>query len=99
MAERMWELAAQQPGFLGADSVREGAVGITVSYWHDLESIHAWKMHAEHQEAQRLGRERWYRSYTLRIARVERETAVSMTDCQADIGGSDTLRTSYPMDR
>lgn len=87
MAERMETLAAQQPGFLGADSVRQGAVGITVSYWRDLASIHAWKMHAEHREAQRLGRERWYRSYTLRIARVERETAIGMASTEISGGG------------
>lgn len=38
MADRMVELASQQPGFLGVESAREG-VGITVSYWSDLESI------------------------------------------------------------
>ncbi|MCZ2406076.1 MAG: antibiotic biosynthesis monooxygenase [Burkholderiales bacterium] len=72
MAARMVELAAQQPGFLGAESAREG-LGITVSYWADLESIAAWKQNAEHLEAQRLGREQWYAGFRLRIARVERD--------------------------
>ncbi len=66
-------LAAQQPGFLGVETARDGSVfGITVSYWKDEESIVAWKNHAEHQWAQKLGREKWYKSYTLRIAKVER---------------------------
>lgn len=72
MAARMVELVAQQPGFLGAESAREG-LGITVSYWADLESIAAWKQNAEHLEAQRLGREQWYAGFRLRIARVERD--------------------------
>lgn len=72
MAGRMVELAQQQPGFLGVESARDG-VGITVSYWRDLESIRAWKAHPEHQEAQRLGHERWYASATTRIALVERD--------------------------
>ena len=72
MAERMVELAMQQPGFLGAESVRDG-LGITVSYWADLASIAAWKQNAEHLEAQRLGREQWYAGFRLRIARVERD--------------------------
>lgn len=50
MAVRMVELAAQQPGFLGVESARE-EVGITVSYWKDLESIKAWKADLEHKEA------------------------------------------------
>ncbi|MBU3056580.1 antibiotic biosynthesis monooxygenase family protein [Pseudomonas indica] len=72
MAERMVELAAEQPGFLGVESARE-AIGITVSYWRDLESIAAWKRNAEHREAQRLGRSQWYAGFRLRIAKVERE--------------------------
>ena len=64
-AERMLELAAEQPGYLGVESAREG-LGITVSYWRDLESIRRWKTHAEHREAQRQGIENWYASYCTR---------------------------------
>ncbi len=71
-AARMEELAERQPGYLGHESARE-ELGITVSYWRDLESIERWKTHAEHREAQRSGRERWYADYRIRIARVERE--------------------------
>lgn len=72
MAERMVELASRQPGFLGIESARDG-LGITVSYWRDLPSIAAWRADVEHLAAQRLGKERWYRRYRLRIARVERD--------------------------
>jgi len=72
MADRMVELAATQPGFLGMETVRED-LGITVSYWDSLESIANWKKNAEHREAQRLGRRKWYSSFRVRIARVERE--------------------------
>ena len=73
MAERMVELARQQPGFLGVESVRDAqGFGITVSYWRDEASIAAWKAHAEHAVAQRLGRERWYGAFALRVCRVER---------------------------
>jgi heme-degrading monooxygenase HmoA len=72
MADRMVELAAQQPGFLGVESAREG-VGITVSYWQDLASIKAWKMNAEHLVAQQTGRSDWYTQYKTRIAKVERD--------------------------
>jgi heme-degrading monooxygenase HmoA len=73
MAERMLSLARQQPGYLGAESVRNAAgEGITVSYWRDEASIAAWRQHAEHLQARHLGRTRWYAGYQLRIARVER---------------------------
>ena len=71
-AERMLELASRQPGFLGVESARE-EVGITVSYWADLESIKAWKAVAEHREAQSKGREKWYSAFKTRIALVERD--------------------------
>ncbi len=72
MAHRMMELAEQQPGFLGAESVRDG-LGITVSYWESLEAIRNWKRHAEHLVAQQKGREIWYAEYKTRICRVERD--------------------------
>ncbi|QBK04949.1 antibiotic biosynthesis monooxygenase [Hylemonella gracilis] len=73
MAERMVELAAQQAGFLGVESVRGAdGFGITVSYWRSEEDIVAWRRHAEHQVAQAQGRAQWYEHYELRVARVER---------------------------
>ncbi len=72
MSDVMVVLAAAQPGFLGVDSARE-EVGITVSYWRDLESISAWKRNAEHVVAQRTGRATWYECYSTRIAKVERD--------------------------
>lgn len=73
MAERMVQLAAQQPGFLGIESVRSAdGTGITVSYWDSERAIAGWKQHMEHQTAQRLGREVWYADFALRVAKVER---------------------------
>lgn len=72
MADHMLKLAATQQGFLGMESVRDG-LGITVSYWESLEAIANWKRNAAHREAQRLGREKWYASFRVRVARVERE--------------------------
>lgn len=75
MAARMVELAEQQPGFLGIESARE-AVGITVSYWADLDSIKNWKENTEHLNAQKKGRESWYASFKVRISRVERDYGI-----------------------
>ncbi len=72
MAVKMLGLASKLPGFLGFESARED-VGITVSYWSDLESIKSWKANVEHKVAQRLGHEKWYSSFKTRISRVERD--------------------------
>lgn len=74
MAERMEALAARQPGYLGLEAFRESSgAGTTISYWKTLEDLQSWKKNVEHREAQRLGRERWYRTYRLRVCRVEYE--------------------------
>jgi heme-degrading monooxygenase HmoA len=73
MAERMAALALRQPGCLGAESARNAdGFGLTVSYFASEADILAWKRHAEHVLAQRLGQTRWYEHYELRIAKVER---------------------------
>lgn len=73
MAERMVELAASQPGFLGVESARDATgFGITTSYWTSLDAIAAWKRHSAHLVAQRRGRQDWYARFELRVARVER---------------------------
>ncbi len=72
VAERMMALAAQQPGFLGVESTRDDALGITVSYWTSLEAIAAWKAQGEHRVAQAHGHAKWYQHFETRIARVER---------------------------
>jgi len=72
MADRMVELAQQQPGFLGVESARN-EIGITVSYWTDLTSIKNWREHAEHTIAREKGRADWYKAFKTRIAKVERD--------------------------
>lgn len=75
MANRMIELAEQQSGFLGMESARED-VGITVSYWADLDSIKNWKANSEHLEAQKIGRKSWYDTFKVRISKVERDYGI-----------------------
>ncbi len=72
VANKMLELVATQQGFIGVESARN-EIGITVSYWESLEDIKNWKNNAEHLIAQQLGRDVFYKSYTTRICKVERE--------------------------
>jgi heme-degrading monooxygenase HmoA len=75
MADVMYNAASVQDGFLGVEFVynTEQRMGITSSYWRDAEAISRWKQEAEHLTAQRLGQERWYSAYHIRICRVERD--------------------------
>jgi heme-degrading monooxygenase HmoA len=78
MAEAMFQLASQQPGFLGFESAREG-LGITVSYWDNPESISAWQRNSSHLVAQQRGRAEWYQAFKVRVCRVERDYAFQRT--------------------
>jgi len=77
MSDRMLELAEQQEGFLGVESARD-VLGITVSYWKDQESIRKWKENTEHTTAREKGRNEWYLSFNVRIAKVERDYGLNL---------------------
>lgn len=72
MAKEMEKLVQTQPGFLGYESARE-EIGITVSYWKDLNSIKMWKENPVHTIARENGRKIWYQNFKVRITKVERD--------------------------
>jgi heme-degrading monooxygenase HmoA len=79
-AQRMLELAAQQPGFLGVESARSDGLGITLSYWQSEEAIRAWREHAEHSAVREQGRADWYAAFATRVAKVERAYSFSRSE-------------------
>lgn len=72
MSQQMEALSKQQDGYLGMDSARND-LGITVSYWKNLEAIKNWKQQTDHLVAQKKGRTDWYQWYKVRVCMVERE--------------------------
>ena len=80
MADKMVEMASQQPGFLGVESARDAdGLGITVSYWESEEAIANWRKNAEHRIAQGQGRGKWYAEFVTRVAKVERTNVFTRT--------------------
>jgi uncharacterized protein len=76
MGTAMDELARQQPGFIGVDSVRsDSGEGITVSRWSSIAAMVSWRNVVAHQGAQREGRNRWYEWYRSDVARVDRTSS------------------------
>ena len=71
-AARLRELALSQFGCLEFVAVNEGDQEVALSYWPDEASIRAWKQHTDHLMAQQLGRERWYRGYSVEVAEIKR---------------------------
>lgn len=72
MAGRLRDLALNEFGCTAFHAVTERDEEIALSYWPSEEHIRAWKQHPEHLEAQRLGRERWYESYSVKVAEISR---------------------------
>jgi heme-degrading monooxygenase HmoA len=71
--DRMEELVKDVPGYLGMDHAQTpGGLGITVGYFRDADALRQWRTNAEHRAAQQRGRDDWYESYTLHVAKVER---------------------------
>lgn len=73
MISKLRDLAKTDYGCVEFTSVTEEDQEISISYWESLEQIKNWKVDAEHQRAQKLGRERWYRDYQVQIIEIVRE--------------------------
>jgi heme-degrading monooxygenase HmoA len=72
-AAEMDALAAQQPGYLGIDSVRgTDGLGITVSYWASDSAAKGWRDHPDHAAIRDKGRGLWYSNYSLHVAEIAR---------------------------
>ena len=81
MAGKLFEMAEEQPGFLSYEDVAgEDNIGMNVSYWKDEESIKNWKKLAYHLTAQKLGKEKWYQWFHIRVAKVERAYSFKRKD-------------------
>ncbi len=73
MAMEMVSLAMQQEGFLNIEYSQMGDASITISYWDSEEAIRNWKNNSRHLQAQELGKNGWYKDYSIKVAKVTRE--------------------------
>ena len=72
----MQERVKNFPGFLGEEpcqSLTKEGKFVTVFRFRDRESIIAWKNDPEHLKVQRLGKEKVFAWYRIRVAEIERE--------------------------
>ena len=73
MAGRLRELAIRQYGCKEFVAVTEGNTEVALSYWDSKSQIKEWKQNAEHIVAQGKGKNKWYKSYSVEVTRIERE--------------------------
>lgn len=72
-AARMEELAATMPGFISRKNfTAEDGERVTIVEFEDEKAQAGWGNHPEHVEAQRLGREKFYAEYDLKVCELIR---------------------------
>ncbi len=75
LVDRMVKLAASMPGYISHKGFfAEDGERCTIVEFESEEAQRAWRMHPEHREAQRKGREIYYSSYSIQICEVKRES-------------------------
>ena len=73
MAQEMLDTAKSMPGFVDVKAFKaDDGERLTLVWWQDEETLRAWRNHAPHLVAQRLGRERWYEYYKIEVCELIR---------------------------
>ena len=72
MAQMLRDKALDKYNCLKFETCSENGFEIALSYWDSLDDIQAWHRDAEHQVAQRIGKEKWYESFSVEICEVLR---------------------------
>ncbi len=70
MDEITMKLAAEQPGYMGYESVTNLNKTIFISYWETKEAIENWRKNVTHQLAKSQAK-KWYKRYLSQICLVE----------------------------
>lgn len=71
---RMYELASAMPGFMSyKDFEASDGESISIIEFDNAVNLAAWRNQPEHLAAQREGKERFFESYQIQVANVERQ--------------------------
>ena len=73
LADRLKALAFEKYGCREFVSVTEDDEEIAISYWETEQHIHDWKNDPEHRLAQSMGKDKWYKSFSVDICEVIRK--------------------------
>lgn len=75
VAARMDDLAASMPGYVAhKEFVADDGERLTLVAFDSEEATQAWRMHPEHQAAQRQGRDTFYSEYRIQVCKVLRQS-------------------------
>ena len=71
---QMEQLVKESPGYIKHTSFRDQdtGIGVTISYFADLDSIKTWRNNPAHREVQELGRTHFYLWYRVEIMEIDK---------------------------
>ena len=73
-ATRMHDLALTMPGFISIKTfTAEDGERVSIVEFESEETMRLWREHAEHRQAQELGRKRFYSEYRIQVCQPIRD--------------------------
>ena len=88
--DRYFELAAQlkqilvsQPGFISVErfqSLIDEEKLLSLSFWESEQAIAGWREQIDHIDAQKEGKEKLFKSYRIRVVKIERDYSFDAED-------------------
>lgn len=80
-ADAMLAKASTMPGFVEFKQFKaDDGERLALIHWESPETLRAWAEDLKHQDAQRRSRERWYTTYTIEVAEVQRTSRFARRD-------------------
>ena len=75
LVEQIRQLVVKMPGYISHKGFwADDGERVTIVEFESEETQRAWRMHPEHRDAQRKGRETYYESYSVQICEVKRQS-------------------------
>ena len=72
MAKTLRDIAISEYNCIEFSSASENGVEIAISYWKNESDIKRWKENSSHIVAQKYGKERWYKGYSVEIVEIKK---------------------------
>jgi len=69
-AAALREVAINQYQCIEFTSTTEGDKEVALSYWQDIQAINNWKADKLHRQAQQMGRDKWYKEYSVEVVEI-----------------------------
>ena len=83
LAGQLKEILISQPGFISVErfqSLIDEEKLLSLSFWESEDAIAGWREQLEHINAQKEGKEKLFKSYRIRVVKIERDYSVVAGD-------------------